>query len=307
MTGSRIPRVLLVGAGVMGSHHARIIAESQRCELAAVVDPAEHRGRDVADRFGAAWMPAIDALSSMDAVVIASPTDQHRRAALDVLAEGIPLFVEKPLCASLSESRELVETALHRGIPLMCGFVERFNPAVLAALSLAECPTAVHAHRSSSYSPRMRAGVTWDLLVHDVDITLRLFNAEMPKIVKATTVRYGADRIGEDIMVAELEFSGARTADLYASRISASKIRRLTISGRHGIVVADLLNPSVTLETQVSDHVKCSGYREPLAAQWDRFLDILAGRIDACAETRSILPSHEVVAAILDSAEERRK
>jgi predicted dehydrogenase len=307
----------------MGSHHGRVIAESQRCELAAVVDPVEFRGRGLAERFGADWRPAIGNLSGIDAVVIASPTDQHRTAAFDVLAEGVPLLVEKPLCASVSETRDLVEAALRRGIPLMCGFVERFNPAVLAALSLVEHPDAVRAQRSSSYSPRMHAGVTWDLLVHDIDIVLRLFNEEMPKIVSSTTVQYGGEgRIGEDIVDAKLEFSDGRTAVLSASRVSSTKMRQLTISGRERTVVADLLNPSVTVYPrpasrippavddvsygqEISSQIKYSGYREPLAAQWDRFVDILEGKADASAETRSILPSHEVVAAILDSADER--
>lgn len=323
MTGSGVPRVLLVGAGVMGSHHGRILAESPRCELVAVVDPAQDRGQALAERFGADWLPTIWSLSAVDAVVVASSTEQHRKIAADVLSEDVPLFVEKPLCASLADSRELVDTALRRGVPLMCGFVERFNPAVQQALSLIEDPLSVHTQRLSGYSARMRAGVTWDLLVHDIDISMRIFPADSPKVVNATVSRSGGGgRLGEDTVEAELEFPGSRTAALTASRLSSHRERRLTILDGPRTIVADLLNSSVIVYSQPishspsavgasrgykpSVHLDCSGRREPLAAQWDRFADILEGRIDAQAETRSILPSHEAVATILDSAEELR-
>jgi predicted dehydrogenase len=111
----------------MGSHHARVIAESDRSELVAVVDPAEHVGRRLARRFDAGWMPKLETLARADAVVVACSTDQHLTIASDVLAAGVPLLVEKPLSASLSDSREMVEAALRRGVPLMCGFIERFD------------------------------------------------------------------------------------------------------------------------------------------------------------------------------------
>lgn len=231
MIGSRCPRVLLIGAGVMGGHHGRVISESRRCELAAVVDPAEEAGRGLADRFGAKWAPEVSSFSNVDAVVVAASTGQHHHIALDVLAEGIPLFMEKPLCTGLSETRQVVDTALFRGIPLMCGFVERFNPAFIEALARVEDPKAVAAQRLSGFSPRMRTGVTWDLLVHDIDVTLRLFGEEVPKVVRAATARHNDEGgIGEDVADAELEFSGGRTAALSASRVSSRRVRRLVIS-----------------------------------------------------------------------------
>jgi predicted dehydrogenase len=306
----------------MGSHHGRVIAESQRCELVAVVDPDEGRGRGLARRYGADWAPEVESFSRIDAVVVASSTDQHRQIALDVLSEGIPLFVEKPLCADLGDSREIVDIALRRAIPLMCGFIERFNPAVIEAVARVEAPDAVYAQRLSAYSPRMHAGVSWDLLVHDVDIALRVFGEETPKIQYAATTRSDDEgRIGEETVAVELEFSEARAASLSASRVASRKARRLAITERDRAVIVDLLTPSVTVYAEpisrpflseyglgagpeVLSRTECSDYREPLAAQLDGFLDIVEGKSDMHAETCSILPSHETVAAILDFAEE---
>ncbi|MCT2591644.1 hypothetical protein LHJ74_17370 [Streptomyces sp. N2-109] len=152
----------------------------------------------------------------------------------------------------------------------------------------------------------MHAGVTWDLLVHDIDIALRLFDEETPKTVNSATGRHSCQgRTGEDTVEAELEFSGARIAALPASRVSSRPTRRLTISEQNRTIVADLLHPSVTVyarPNQVSEQIECSEYPEPLAAQWDRFTDIIEEKFNARAETGSILPSHATVAAILDSA-----
>jgi predicted dehydrogenase len=253
-------------------------------------------------------------------VVVACSTDQHLTIASDVLAAGVPLLVEKPLSASLSDSREMVEAALRRGVPLMCGFIERFNPAVREVLARVESPTGVRTRRLSSYSPRMHAGVSWDLLVHDLDLANILFGGDTPKVEHAEVERHsGASRRGEDTVAAELEFPGGRHASLVASRVSDTRARRLTVVEPHRTLVADLLNPCVTVYAgpppasldapttspagaAATERIECGGRREPLAAQWDRFMDLTEGRADAVAETRSILPSHETVAAILDLA-----
>lgn len=307
MTGPGLPRVLLVGAGAMGTHHGRVISESSSCALAAVVDPMEDRGRGLALRFGVDWKPEVENLAAVDAVVVACSTDQHRRIALDVLAQDIPLFVEKPLCADLRHSREIVDTALRRGVPLMCGFVERFNPAVLAALARVESPLAVRTQRHSSQAVRMRTGVTWDLLVHDIDIAVRLFADEGPKVVQSVTgYSVGERGTGEDTVETELEFSESRVAALSASRVAARRARELMISDENRTIVADLLNPSVAIYSGPDrlETVECAERRDPLTAQLDRFIGLVNDECEAAAETHSILPSHEAVAAILDSAAE---
>lgn len=240
MTGTPLPRVLLVGAGAMGSHHARVISESNRSRLVTVVDPSEQAGRRLARRFDADWTPKLEDLSQVDAVVVACSTDQHLTIASDVLAAGVPLLVEKPLSASLSDSREMVDTALRCGVPLMCGFIERFNPAFLQLLAHVKSPMGVRTQRLSSYSPRMHAGVSWDLLVHDLDLAIGLFGGDAVQVVHAVVERHsGEGRKGEDTVTTELRFPGARHASLTASRVSDTRTRRITVVERDRTIVAD--------------------------------------------------------------------
>ena len=71
------PSIAIVGTGSMGSLHARVLHDSARADLAVVVESQEHVGRAVAGRHGAAWVPSLDDLPAVDAVVIAAATPAH--------------------------------------------------------------------------------------------------------------------------------------------------------------------------------------------------------------------------------------
>ncbi|MER5334830.1 Gfo/Idh/MocA family oxidoreductase [Micromonospora sp. NPDC002717] len=307
-------RFALVGTGMMGSLHARVIAQSDRAELARVIEPRRSVGQQIAERYGAGWTPNADDLSDVDAVVIAAPTEFHHGLADQVLAADKPLLIEKPVCGSLAETEEIVATAGKRGVPLLCGLLERFNPAVLTALALVDRPVHLTATRHSPYAPRIRTGVAWDLLIHDVDLAIQAFGGEEPVGVRGTFGHFHPDSLAEAEDVAEtvLNFGSGALANVSASRIGQRKVRTLVISEVDRLIEADLIRKDVTIYRHVSSDAATPdgrGYRqqsiievpelltnrEPLAAQLDHFLDIVAGTADADVERQRILPAHRVV------------
>ncbi|MFG3700158.1 Gfo/Idh/MocA family protein [Micromonospora sp. NPDC047620] len=307
-------RFALVGTGMMGSLHARVIAQSDRAELARVIEPRRSVGQQIAERYGASWAPNADDLSDVDAVVIAAPTEFHHGLADQVLAADKPLLIEKPVCGSLAETEEIVATAGKRGVPLLCGLLERFNPAVLTALALVDRPVHLTATRHSPYAPRIRTGVAWDLLIHDVDLAIQAFGGEEPVGVRGTFGHFHPDSLAEAEDVAEtvLNFGSGALANVSASRIGQRKVRTLVISEVDRLIEADLIRKDVTIYRHVSSDAATPdgrGYRqqsiievpelltnrEPLAAQLDHFLDIVAGTADADVERQRILPAHRVV------------
>ncbi|MDG4818458.1 Gfo/Idh/MocA family oxidoreductase [Micromonospora sp. WMMD956] len=307
-------RFALVGTGVMGALHARVIAQSDRARLVRVVEPRESVGRAVADRYGARWAPDGSDLSDVDAVVIAAPTEFHHALAGEVLAADKPLLIEKPVCGSLAETEDIVATAEKRGVPLVCGLLERFNPAVLTALALVDSPVHLTVTRHSPYAPRIRTGVAWDLLIHDVDLAVRVFGGQEPTDVRGVLGHFHPSSLpgAEDVAEALLTFGGAALANVSASRIGQRKVRTLVVSEVDRLIEADLIRRDVTIYRHVSLDAATPdgrGYRqqsimevpelvsnrEPLAAQLDHFLDLLAGVADADAERRSILPAHRAV------------
>lgn len=321
MTANGKVRVMLVGAGSMGSLHARVLAQSDRVNLVGVVEPREEPGRAVAERYGTTWTPEVGSLSNVDAVVVAAATPTHHKLALDVLGQDVPLLVEKPVCDDLAATEEVVQLAATRGVPLMCGLLERYNPAVLTAAALLEGPVHVTASRHSPYAPRIKTGVGWDLLVHDVDLAIRCFGGIEPARVSSGAGYFhpASERGAEDVVETVLNFPDGGMANVSASRVGQRKVRTLTINEVDRMVELDLLRRDVTIYRHVShDAVTADGLgyrqqtvieipelvtaREPLAAQLDRFLDIVRGAIDPVEERESILPAHRVVATVLAQA-----
>ncbi|MER7333084.1 MULTISPECIES: Gfo/Idh/MocA family oxidoreductase [unclassified Micromonospora] len=312
-------RFALVGTGMMGSLHARVIAQSDRAELARVIEPRRSVGQQIAERYGAGWAPNADDLSDVDAVVIAAPTEFHHALAGQVLAADKPLLIEKPVCGNLAETEEIVAIAGKRGVPLLCGLLERFNPAVLTALALVDRPVHLTATRHSPYAPRIRTGVAWDLLVHDVDLAIQAFGGQEPTSVRGTMGYFHPDSVpgAEDVTEAVLAFGSGALANVSASRIGQRKVRTLVISEVDRLIEADLIRKDVTIYRHVSSDAATPdgrGYRqqsiievpelltnrEPLAAQLDHFLDILAGRTDMDVERERILPAHRAVGAVIE-------
>ncbi|MGH8794777.1 MAG: Gfo/Idh/MocA family protein [Stackebrandtia sp.] len=315
------PRVVLVGAGAMGSLHARVLSQSDRVELVQIAEPREGVGRRLAERYGVQWVPELNSLSNMGAVVIASPTPTHRRLAVRVLEQDVPLLVEKPVCDDLGAAEEVVGAAERRGLPLMCGLLERYNPAVMTALPLLREPVHVTATRHSPYATRTKTGVGWDLLVHDVDIAIRCFGGAEPSRISSSTGHFHpqSSSDAEDVVETVLAFPGGRLASVSASRVGQRKVRSLVITEIDRLVEIDLLRRDVTIYRHVShDAVTPDGLgyrqqavieipelvsiREPLAAQLDRFVDLLEDKIDAAEERATILPAHRVVARVLEQA-----
>ena len=317
MSPATLPvRVALIGAGSMGLNHARVLSRSRRVRLVRIVEPRPDVGREVADRFNTHWAPDVDALSGVDAVVIAAPTEVHFTLARHVLDLGKPLLIEKPVSSDLGEADELVRLAREHGIPLMCGFVERFNPAILTVLPLLNAPVHIATVRHGPYAPRIKTGVAWDLLIHDVDACLRLMGAEAIS-VRAGLGYYHPNSMdgAEDVTEAVIGFSGSRIATTSASRIVHRKIRSISINEVDRSIEVDLLRRDVTIYRHVAAAAATPegrGYRqqsiieipelissrEPLAAQLDRFVDLVCGKADLAREWDSILPAHRVVAEV---------
>lgn len=309
-------RFALVGAGNMGSNHARVISEHPDTELLYLIDPRKDVGSSVAARYGATWLPELPDLNDVDAVVVAAATEAHHTLALQVLGQNTALLVEKPVADGLAETEEILNLAEERDLPMMCGLLERFNPAVMTARAIMEDPVHVIATRHSPYAPRIKTGVSWDLLVHDVDLAIHLMGSE-PNRIEAELGFFHRDSVpqAEDVAEVLLGFENGGVGRISASRIGHRKIRELQIYETGKLIEADLLRRTVTVYNHVAEQAENEGrnYRqqtvieipeiihnvEPLTGQLTHFVALLRGEADAAAERRSILPSHRVINAAI--------
>jgi predicted dehydrogenase len=313
-------RIALVGTGNMGSLHARVLAANERVDLVRVIDPREEAGKAVAERYETKWTPELGSLSDVDAVVLASATEVHYDLAQEILGQGKPLLVEKPVCNSFEKSQEIVGLSAKKDVPLMCGLLERYNPAVMTARALVQEPIHLMARRHGPYAPRIKTGVAWDLLVHDVDLAIQFFGGATPARVTSGAGYFHPQSVdgAEDTIETVLSFPTG-LATVSASRLGQKKVRSLVVSELDRLIEIDLLRRDVTIYRHIShDSVTPDGLgyrqqtvieipelvtaREPLATQLDRFCDLLEGKIDAEVERDLILPSHHVVEQVLTQA-----
>lgn len=302
----------------MGALHARVVATGSDTALAWVVDPDEARGRELAGRYGSQWRPDVQ-FDAVDAVIVAAPTQFHHEIAISILDAGLPLLLEKPLGDSIDECREIVELARSNGGVLMCGLLERFNPAVRTAADIARDPLHVTTRRHSPYAERIRTGVAGDLLIHDIDMVLRLFGSE-PETYACTFGYFESRSVtgSEDVADATLGLSGGRIASLSVSRIAQTKVRSLVVSELGRSIEVDLLRQSITVyrDAGSSDFHEDAGYTqqtiidipvirhlgEPLQLQLEHFCDLIRGDADPTVEIDSLLPPHEVLHRLATTA-----
>jgi predicted dehydrogenase len=252
--------VAVVGAGMMGTNHARVLAGLPSAELRLVIDREEAEARRVARQFGCRWSTKISALDgAVDAAVVATPTDNHRHVALAVLDLGLDVLVEKPLAATPMEAQEIRDAADKAGRVLAVGHVERFNPACLDLTRFVRDPLFIQARRISPFTNRVVEGVVRDMMIHDIDIVLWLAGDSAVRRVSANLSAMRSKT--EDLATATLVFESGLVAQLTAARIGQDKVRRIDVIQRDSVVNVDLLRQDLIIRRRAEPEFPSDGLR----------------------------------------------
>jgi myo-inositol 2-dehydrogenase / D-chiro-inositol 1-dehydrogenase len=187
-------RVGLIGAGVMGADHARILSTAVGgSALTAVSDADARRADAVAKAFGGSVIAEPEALirdDTVDAVLIASPDPTHKPLVLACLAAGKPVLCEKPLATSTEDCLEIIgrETALGRRL-VQVGFMRRFDPGYgamktrLLGGGLGKALMFHCIHRNAVAAPYSSSeGLIANSAVHEIDIARWLLDGEVARV-----------------------------------------------------------------------------------------------------------------------------
>src|SRR5271154_1898108 len=280
-------RVGVVGVGVMGSNHARVLSEMPGVKLVGIADPDRNRCDQVAEKLGCAAFKDADALleRGVDAVTIAAPTHLHRDIAVDCAARGIHILVEKPIASTIEEGNAIVAAARRAGVTLMAGHVERFNPAVEAIKRAIKGQNilSIAITRVGPFPPRMsNVGVVIDLAVHDIDLIRWFTDSEIVEIQPQTSSAV-AER--EDIALLQFRTASGVLAHINTNWLTPFKARTIHIATRDKYLIGDLLTLQVTEcfgfqpDGSYSMRHLSVGYAEPLRAELLSFANaIRSGR-----------------------------
>jgi len=231
-------RTAVVGAGKMGSIHAKVYHQLPQSELVAVVDIDHRRAEALAEKYGCkAYTDCRAILEKVDAVTIATPTVTHLELARIFIKRGIAVLIEKPLAATVREGKKIVSLAKKAGSVVAVGHSERCNPVAQAMKRLDIEPKFIEAQRISPYPFRSTdVGVVLDIMIHDIDIILSLAASKIRKI-DAVGVNVVEDK--EDICNARIVFENGCIANITASRLALKTERKVRVFSRQAYLSVD--------------------------------------------------------------------
>ncbi|MFT0859698.1 Gfo/Idh/MocA family oxidoreductase [Ancylobacter sp. G4_0304] len=278
-------RVGVLGVGVMGYNHARVLTDLPGAELVAIADPDEVQRNKAAGMLGCPAVGSLDELVALgvEAVVIAAPTHLHHDVAIAAINAGLHVLVEKPIAPTVAEGEAIVAAARARGVALMVGHVERFNPAVEAITKAikGEEILSIGITRVGPFPPRMsNVGVVIDLAVHDIDLICHFTGSYITEVqpqVKAAV----AER--EDIALLQFRTANGVLAHINTNWLTPFKARTVHVATRNKYVIGDLLTRQVTEcfdyrpDGSYSMRHLPVAYAEPLRVELTHFLQAIRG------------------------------
>ncbi len=231
-------RTGVVGVGYLGRFHAQKYAALSDAALVGVVDVDSARAAAVAAECQTrALADYRDLFGQVDCVSIAVPTQWHYAVARDFLLHDIDVLVEKPLTATGSEGRELVEIAAQRNRILQVGHLERFNPALRSLTGILTAPRFIECHRVAPFVERgTDVDVVRDLMIHDLDVILSLVRSPV-----ASMEAFGVPVLTKepDIANARLRFASGCVANITASRVALKRERKMRLFQLDTYIVVD--------------------------------------------------------------------
>lgn len=316
-------RAGLLGVGMMGRHHARVLREVDGIDLVAIADPG-------GDPHGVAGslevLPDIDALiaASIDIAVVAVPTRFHEDAALKLAAAGVHTLVEKPIAETMDAGHRMVKAFAEAGLVGAVGHIERFNPALQEMRRRLEsgelgAVLQIQTRRQGPFPARIAdVGVAKDLASHDVDLTAWVAQSDYASVFAQTTFKSGRNH--EDMIAITGRLASGVIVNHLVNWLSPMKERVTVVTGEKGAFVADtatgdltfFANGTIPLEWESvsvfrgvseGDVTRFSfPKREPLRVEQEAFRDAVLGKPNDVVTMEQGLRTLEVVEAALESA-----
>jgi predicted dehydrogenase len=264
-------RMGVIGYGAMGRHHARNLAAlADDVEIAGIVDSSVSARLEAASA-GFRVFDSHEKLlkAGVDAVIISVPTAEHEATAGSCIDASCAVLVEKPIAIDAQAGRRIIEKASRKGVSLMVGYVERYNPAVAAAKEFVMQGNlgdvlSMNARRVGTFPPRVRdANVLIDIGVHDIDAVAFVTEKKLRLVSAQGGKAFLDDRVDYALLTVAAEKTAAAIETNWVTPI---KRRELAITGTRGYVHIDYMRqearfapgrdfaPTASFETLVAQY-----------------------------------------------------
>ena len=323
-------RAGLVGVGMMGRHHARVLGSLEGVELVAVVDPGGDphgvaNGRELLASVGELIARGVDY------AMVAAPTALHEAIGLELAEAGIHALIEKPLATNTPAAKQLTLAFASRGLVGAVGHIERYNPALQQMRKRLEAGDLgavyqITTRRQGPFPARIAdVGVVKDLATHDIDLTAWVARSPFESV--SARVAYKSGRDHEDLVAAVGQLVDGTITNHLVNWLSPFKERLTIVTGERGAFVADTVTADLTFHANASvatEWEAVAAFRgvsegdliryafakpEPLRAEHEAFRDAvlgLPGAIERIVTMEQGLATVAVAEAMLISASEGR-
>jgi predicted dehydrogenase len=292
-------KVALIGFGMMGKNHARVLTELTNTELTAIVDPLNVESALSYTDNSFADLQSLKSID-LDYCVITAPTKFHFEIAEWAINRNLPFLIEKPLTASGDTAMKLAEKVELRNIAAGVGHIERYNAAIREAKSRIKNGELgkilqIRTIRQGPFPGRISdVGVIFDLATHDLDLTSWILGERCKKVFAQSAARSG--REFEDLVLITSKYESGVIATHSVNWLSPLKERSIQILGERGTFAIDTLNSSLTFYSNGSHVVtqdKLSHFSgvtqgeiltyafdkpEPLRVEHEKFIAYLEGK-----------------------------
>jgi len=316
-------KAALVGLGIMGVNHARVLSSLEGVDLVAVADPqGDVRG----------VLPHHDVLKSVDEVikkgidycVIAAPTAFHEEIALKLIENNIHILIEKPIAHTHESALKIASATKNKGLIGAVGHIERYNSALQQARKrilngdLGEI-YQISTRRLGPFPSRIAdVGVVMDLATHDIDLTSWIADSEYQNVSAQSATRSG--RAHEDLVAVIAKLKNGVVVNHLVNWLSPLKERETIITGERGTYVVDTLTSDLTYfengsievsqesiahfkgVTQGDIHTFSFNKPEPLRIEHENFRDHLKGKKSEIVTLESGCSTVKIAESFIESA-----
>ncbi len=237
-------KVGVIGVGSMGKNHARIYSELNNVSLVGISDTDAGRGVEVSKSYNVKLYKNYKDLLKLgpDAVSIAVPTVFHKKVAMDAIEADCHVLLEKPITDNIKDAEEIIKKAEKRGVKLMIGHIERFNPVVsqIKKMISDQDIITISITRVGPLPPRMKnVGILIDVAVHDIDIIRHITGSEFDKVLSLVSER-------EDTALISFRMKNGILAHINTDWLTPFKVREIRIATKEKFIVGDLISQKLT-------------------------------------------------------------
>lgn len=233
-------KIAHIGYGYWGRNLARNLADLELLET--VADNQPQVAGEIKQVFGFEPRSVLEVLqdSRIDAVTIATPAETHKEIALEALARGKHVFVEKPLTLSEEDSLSVIDAAKQADRQLMVGHLLQYHPIFRKLKALVDIGKVgslqyVYSNRMSLGKFRTEEDVLWSFAPHDLSMILSLTGSP-PDVVSAQGAAYYTPGI-VDWATVQLKFPKGVCGHVQVSWLHPFKEQRLVVIGTKGMLV----------------------------------------------------------------------